>query len=137
MELIPILSTIILVATISTFILAVGAYILFKIREGKVQPQPPTKPANLNAEYIVPKEPKIKKFFLDDGVQPNHKNTMFKERYNPVAVKENISEQDQDVIQEMQTEQKIELPKQKFLVVQTLNASDKTDESNAGEIKWR
>lgn len=33
MELIPILSTIILVATISTFILAIGAYILFKIQE--------------------------------------------------------------------------------------------------------
>ncbi|MGE5457106.1 MAG: hypothetical protein ACM3RX_01995 [Methanococcaceae archaeon] len=35
MELIPILSFIILVATISTFILAVGAYILYKIRENK------------------------------------------------------------------------------------------------------
>ena len=33
MELIPILSTIILVATISTFILAVGAYILYKVQE--------------------------------------------------------------------------------------------------------
>jgi len=35
MELIPILSTIILVATISTFVLAVGAYILYKVQEGK------------------------------------------------------------------------------------------------------
>jgi len=37
MELIPILSTIILAATASTFILAVGAYILYKIgnTEGK------------------------------------------------------------------------------------------------------
>ena len=33
MELIPILSTIILVPTISTFILAIGAYILFKVQE--------------------------------------------------------------------------------------------------------
>ena len=33
MELIPILSTIILVATISTFLLAIGAYILYKVRE--------------------------------------------------------------------------------------------------------
>ena len=33
MELIPILSTIILVATISTFILAVGAYVLYKVQE--------------------------------------------------------------------------------------------------------
>jgi len=33
MELIPILSIIILVATISTFILAIGAYIVFKVQE--------------------------------------------------------------------------------------------------------
>lgn len=33
MEVIPILSTIILVATISTFIIAIGAYILFKVQE--------------------------------------------------------------------------------------------------------
>lgn len=35
MELIPILSFIILVATISTFILAIGAYVLYKVRERK------------------------------------------------------------------------------------------------------
>lgn len=33
MEIVPILSTIILVATIATFILAIAAYILFKIRQ--------------------------------------------------------------------------------------------------------
>lgn len=37
MELIPILSTIILVATIATFILAVAAYILYKIRERRAR----------------------------------------------------------------------------------------------------
>ncbi len=36
MELVPILSTIILVGTIATFILAVAAYILYKIRERRV-----------------------------------------------------------------------------------------------------
>lgn len=37
MELIPILSTIILVATIATFILAVAAYILYKVRERRAR----------------------------------------------------------------------------------------------------
>jgi len=37
MELIPILSTMILVGTVATFILAVAAYILYKIREKKGQ----------------------------------------------------------------------------------------------------
>ncbi|MCH8121533.1 MAG: hypothetical protein IH853_00255 [Bacteroidetes bacterium] len=36
MELVPILSTIILVGTVATFILAVAAYILYKIRERRV-----------------------------------------------------------------------------------------------------
>lgn len=58
MELIPILSTIILVATIATFLLAIGAYILYKARERKseeavVQP-PPTVKAELVAPYEAP-----------------------------------------------------------------------------------
>ncbi len=35
MELIPVFSLIVLVATIGTFILAVGAYIMFKVRESR------------------------------------------------------------------------------------------------------
>ena len=54
MELIPILSLIILVATISTFILAVGAYILYKVRERKgVLAQAP-QPSAIPAELIAP-----------------------------------------------------------------------------------
>ncbi len=54
MELIPILSTIILVATICTFILAIGAYILYKVREGKVQQAYLTKPTTVKAELVTP-----------------------------------------------------------------------------------
>jgi len=54
MELIPILSLIILVATISTFILSVGAYILYKIRERKgVGSQAPL-PSTIPAELVTP-----------------------------------------------------------------------------------
>jgi FlaG/FlaF family flagellin (archaellin) len=56
MELIPILSTIILVATICTFILAIGAYILYKVREGKPQYAYQTKPASVQGELVVPSE---------------------------------------------------------------------------------
>jgi uncharacterized membrane protein len=54
MELIPILSLIILVATISTFILSIGAYILYKMREkkGKAVEQP--KPEAIPAELVTP-----------------------------------------------------------------------------------
>ncbi|MCF8261980.1 MAG: hypothetical protein K9J12_14475 [Melioribacteraceae bacterium] len=55
MELIPILSLIILVATISTFVLAVGAYILFKVRERRGQrAKAAAPPASIPAELIAP-----------------------------------------------------------------------------------
>lgn len=54
MELIPILSLIILVATISTFILAVGAYILYKVRERKGVGAPASLPSAIPAELVTP-----------------------------------------------------------------------------------
>ncbi len=54
MELIPILSLIILVATISTFVLAVGAYILYKVRERKGKIAQAAQPAAIAGEMIVP-----------------------------------------------------------------------------------
>jgi hypothetical protein len=56
MELIPILSTIILVATICTFILAIGAYILYKIREGRQNASYQSKPSVIKAEVVSPSE---------------------------------------------------------------------------------
>lgn len=54
MELIPILSLIVLVATISTFILAVGAYILYKVRERKGKVAQAPQPSSIPAELISP-----------------------------------------------------------------------------------
>ena len=56
MELIPILSTIILVATISTFLLAIGAYLLYKIREGRGQQMAAPIPSTIKAELMTPAE---------------------------------------------------------------------------------
>lgn len=54
MELIPILATIILMATISTFFLAIGAYILYKIRERRGTQQEVAQPSTIQAELITP-----------------------------------------------------------------------------------
>lgn len=54
MELIPILSLIILVATISTFMLSVGAYILYKIRERKGVTSATPQPSAIPAELVAP-----------------------------------------------------------------------------------
>lgn len=56
MELIPILSTIILVATISTFILAIGAYVLFKVRERRGEKYFVQNPANVQGELVTPED---------------------------------------------------------------------------------
>ncbi|NCS88126.1 MAG: hypothetical protein AUK34_14265 [Ignavibacteria bacterium CG2_30_36_16] len=56
MELIPILSTIILVATISTFILAIGAYILYKVREARGQQAIAPQAETIRAELVTPAE---------------------------------------------------------------------------------
>ncbi|MBI2418014.1 MAG: hypothetical protein HYV28_08960 [Ignavibacteriales bacterium] len=54
MELIPILATIILMATISTFFLAIGAYVLYKIREKRGVKSVKAAPATIQAELITP-----------------------------------------------------------------------------------
>ncbi len=54
MELIPILATIILMATISTFFLAVGAYVLYKIRERKGVKVEKLAPQTIKAELVTP-----------------------------------------------------------------------------------
>lgn len=54
MELIPILATIILVATISTFFLSIGAYILYKVREARGVKATVAPPATIQAELVTP-----------------------------------------------------------------------------------
>ncbi|MCE1190000.1 MAG: hypothetical protein LWX56_12785 [Ignavibacteria bacterium] len=54
MELIPILATIILMATISTFFLAIGAYVLYKIRERRGAKVEAIQPQTIQAELITP-----------------------------------------------------------------------------------
>jgi len=70
MELIPILSTIILVATISTFILAVGAYILYKIRERKYEEAPAHVTEMRQAELVEPEEIPQEKVYVENIVKP-------------------------------------------------------------------
>jgi len=54
MELIPILSTIILVATISTFLLAIGAYVLYKARERRGLVAEAPHQTEIRAEVVTP-----------------------------------------------------------------------------------
>lgn len=78
MELIPILSFIILVATISTFILAIGAYILYKIRESKGRRVNAVAPRTIEAEMLTPAQAMMPQ---DMSGQP--RRAVYQEPYYP------------------------------------------------------
>ncbi len=78
MELIPILSTIILVATICTFILAIGAYILYKVRERKGEQVSYTAPSSVHAELVTPEESEYRR---EEFVRQEVVNTPVEPRY--------------------------------------------------------
>lgn len=84
MELIPILSMIILVATISTFILAIGSYFLYKVRERKSQYATTFRPSVYQAEILSPEishaEMQHGQFQPYTDVRPAY----MQEGYNPV-----------------------------------------------------
>lgn len=134
MELIPILSTIILVATISTFILAIGAYILYKIREGKQGRTSYTQKEKIEAEVVKPKE----KVFVEDVLKPEVKKTIVTERYQPVYVPADQTELRTDYNQEeVKKSLKIEMPETRFAKVTGTEHLVKKDEGAAEEIRWR
>jgi hypothetical protein len=80
MELIPILSFIILVATVSTFILSIGAYILYKIREGKGKLAVTPKHHTVEAQLYTPAQHEVKK---EIPVQQRH--TVYQKSFQQIS----------------------------------------------------
>ncbi len=145
MELIPILATIILVATICTFILAIGAYILYKIRERKGEAEAAKKPDVVEGELLTPLE-QIKYENETDKVK-------IAKRIEEVYARNNKEETPKATV--VQKGQPGPLPKRKIQVVQNrekkelrLNKEDKflkytmegyvpPIEDETSKIKWR
>ena len=138
MELIPILSTIILVATISTFILAIGAYILYKIREGKQSRTSERKTESIEAEIIKPKQ----KVFIEDVLKPETKETPVGERNTPIYIPVDQTEfraGKYSHITEVESEKPVEIkmPESKFVKVTTQGYILPDEEKDNGVIGWR
>ena len=98
MELIPILSTIILVATISTFILAIGAYILFKVQETKAEQYARKEVEQEQAELLEPADYGGRKLNIEE---PKQKQVFVQHHYHPVEKpkrerKSNRSQQEEE-----------------------------------------
>lgn len=148
MELIPILSTIILVATISTFILAIGAYILYKVREGKQQHTSAVKPAIVKAELVTPtnaqqteqlrtnEQRQVRK--VEPGISREiniQERTPSQSRYTPEprgykSSEEKVSKEKSRVEQRLSDENK-------FLKYTTEGYVSPEEDRNSGAVKWR
>jgi hypothetical protein len=124
MELIPVLSTIILVATICTFLLAIGAYILYKIRESKglksAAPEPATVKADLYTPYEVPVQ--VPKSGPEIAPQPVYYQS------GPAPVFQRSSE---SVADQQTTENRF----QKYTSEGYVNPSN--EEKSEGQVKWK
>jgi hypothetical protein len=150
MELIPILSTIILVATICTFILAIGAYILYKIREGKSQYAYQTKPASVQGELVVPsetifsKDPNISGQGQIKTVEPGITREEYTMQRQPSQSKHTPEPRGYRIEEEKVEKQKVRVRPQerfsdenKFLKYTSEGYIPTQEDRNSGEVKWR
>jgi len=135
MELIPILSTIILVATICTFMLAIGAYILYKIRErrGEQYNYPP--PSSVHAELVTPEE-------MNVPVEPHHLKTAPKPGIRPGSAEYEVVKQEYypSAKEEAARQEKVKKQKttgKKFLKYTSDGYVPTEEDKNAGVLKWR
>lgn len=150
MELIPILSTIILVATICTFILAIGAYILYKIREGKPQYAYQTKPSTVKAELVVPSEGVFTKEAAigEQGraitVEPGITKEEYTKQRQPSQSKYTPEPRGYKLEEEKVEKQKLRVrlhdrlsDENKFLKYTSDGYIPTQEDRNSGETKWR
>ena len=145
MELIPILSTIILVATISTFILAVGAYVLYKIRERKYQEVPAPTNNTQRAEYMEPEDLPREKIFVEDMIKPKPHVVKHGVRYSPVNQNENFyspqyaARKERGKTRKTSSERNLvpEVPSSRYLKYTDEGYISTDKDRDNGDIKWR
>ena len=147
MELIPILSTIILVATICTFILAIGAYTLYKIREGRQQYAYTQKPTSVKAEIVSPTETLVTKQNRTDQkpirkVEPGISSEQDFQERTPSQSRYTPEPRGYKVTQEKNTKEKTKVDhrlsdENKFLKYTSDGYISPKEDRNSGAIKWR
>ena len=134
MELIPILSTIILVATISTFILAVGAYILYKVQETKADQYARKEVEQKQAELLEPADYGGRKLIIEE---PEKKQTFVQHHYHPVekGVKERKINRNQQEKERVRIKRHALEPK--FLKFTTEGYVETQKDQDAGVVSWQ
>lgn len=147
MELIPILSTIILVATICTFILAIGAYILYKIREGRQQAFYQTKPTTIKAEIVAPSETLVNQHLRTEPrqarkVEPGISSENFVKEKKPSQSRYTPEPRGYKQTEEKPVKEKTKFDQRlsdenKFLKYTSEGYVSPKEDRDSGAIKWR
>ena len=155
MELVPILSLIVLVATISTFMLSIGAYVYYKMREKKGRTAKAAQPVAIEAELIAPAPLMGQRRFGQTGLK-----TYAEEQYNEDSSQTGTKSEDVTRIadrtgmrmragntftqeQNQTRETKItgynESPKKKFMRYTADGYIDPSEDKNTSEekLRWR
>ena len=131
MELIPLLSTIVIVATVCTIILVIGAYTLYKIQEkksdlfaGKKQKVVSAKPEDFGGRKLQIKKPEVV--------------PVLKNRYEPFN-KSLSQKQKSDKTYQRSEKKKIKrVPTEpKYVKYSTKEFLQAAEEENSGVINWR
>lgn len=130
MELITILSTIILIATISTFILSIGAYILYKIRSRREQKPIYAKAGQTQAELVTVKEPEEWKELKVKTGKANLRRVRAEDLDEEIQMPDRKSFEAPK--QKVEESELLKHQKRKTQFYQVLNK-----ESNTGDLQWK
>lgn len=107
MELIPILSMIILVSTVATFILAIGSYGMYKIREKRGMQKKNVAPQAFEAEVITPKQTTVTQPKESSQVSSQKEEQKQPNRaFQPFATSKSLESEQQDESQKTQQQAK-------------------------------
>ncbi len=144
MELIPILSTIILVATISTFLLAIGAYILYKIRESRYQSSVESKPTKYQAEVLTPAETQLtyatpvpQKIYSEQPIVQPPEEVKRTPQPAPAAFTPAPKEYTPSSVKSEQLPKKKLTDENKFMKYTSEGYITPKEDRNSGAVKWK
>jgi hypothetical protein len=135
MELIPILSTIILIATISTFLLAIGAYILYKVRERKIKEMYSRPPDYVEGEVVIPESERI----IQPGekfVKPVYIDPRRQEYEKPREYYQASFDAERKQHEKVSDDEK-KITSSKFLKYTSEGYQPASDEKKKKDLKWR
>jgi hypothetical protein len=131
MELITILSTIILIATISTFILSIGAYILFKIRSRREEDVVYDYPEPTKAELVTVNESEDFEKIRQNASRPGFQRV----RLN--NIKKEVEHPETRLTQEADDSHQERISSKRYVKYSADRQSEYNRDRSSGDLQWK